>query len=74
MLHLELHTIVVCQDVVGPNENSFGSMFVPPSHVNDHGHIFSTLFVGTYRVIKLCCLVVLRSTIFDASIVHAFFV
>lgn len=64
LFHLQMHTIIVCQDVMGPIGKNPTSMFVLPSHANDHGHNFLTLLMGTYHVVELYCLVVLRPIIF----------
>ena len=62
-----LQTIVVCQGIVGANENSSSSMYVMPSHANNHVHYFFTLLAGTYHVVGSCHLLVLTFNIFDAS-------
>lgn len=38
--HLELQTIVVCLNAVGPIIRAYGLMFVPSSHAKGHGHSF----------------------------------
>lgn len=60
-LHLVLHIILVCQDVVGANEKSSSSL------ANDHGHNVYTSLMGTYHMVGSCRLVVLMSNIFDVS-------
>lgn len=69
LFHLELQTIAICLNVMGLTEKVFGMMPIPPSHAKGHGHNFLALLAVTYCVVGLCCSMVLRPTIYDASMV-----